>query len=321
MRIAYFGTPAFAVPGLDALVAAGHVVAGVVTQPDRPRGRGHHVTAAPVKARADALGIPVLQPTRLSDAACLDAVRAWRTDIGVVAAYGRLLPQALLDLPPRGLVNIHASLLPRWRGAAPVHRAMIAGDTHTGVTIMRVVLALDAGPALAASKTPIAAEETSEGLETRLSRLGADVLVSTLAGLENGSVIEIPQDERDVTYAARLTRADSQLDWRRPARDLHNQIRGLHPWPLTSAMLNGRRVILRRSVVAPDAAPAVPPGTIVEAHADALIVATGSGVLRITEIQPEGGRPLDARAFLNGGHARAGDVFQPLPDPAPSPEQ
>jgi methionyl-tRNA formyltransferase len=321
MRIAYFGTPAFAVPGLDALVAAGHVVAGVVTQPDRPRGRGHHVTAAPVKARADALGIPVLQPTRLSDATFLDAVRAWHTDIGVVAAYGRLLPQVLLDLPPRGLVNIHASLLPRWRGAAPVHRAVIAGDTRTGVTIMRVVLALDAGPALAVSETSIAAEETSEDLEARLSHLGASVLVSTLAALETGSAIETPQDEHDVTYAARLTRADSHLDWRRPAQDLHNQIRGLHPWPLTSAILKGRRVILRRSIVASDAPAAVAAGTIIEAHADALVVATGSGALRITEIQPEGGRPLDARAFLNGGHARAGDVFQPLPDPAQSPER
>jgi methionyl-tRNA formyltransferase len=198
---------------------------------------------------------------------------------------------------------------------------VIAGDTHTGVTIMRVVLALDAGPALAVRDTPIAVEETSEDLETRLSHLGADLLVSTLAALEAGSVSERLQDEKDVTYAARLTRADSHLDWRRPARDLHNQIRGLHPWPLTNAMLNGRRVILRRSIVAPDPPVDAPPGTIVEAHADALVVATGSGALRITEIQPEGGRPLDARAFLNGGHARAGDVFQPLPAPAPSPEQ
>ena len=316
MRVVYFGTPLFAVASLDALLSSSHEVVGVVTQPDRPRGRGHHVTAAPVKALADARGIASLQPTRLSDAAFLDAVRAWQADIGVVAAYGRLLPQPLLDIPPRGLINVHASLLPRWRGAAPVHRAVAAGDDTTGVTIMRVVLALDAGPALAMRATSIAADETSEELESRLARMGAELLIATLACLEAGSVVEVPQDESRVTYAARLTREDRHIDWSRTARDIHNQIRGLHPWPLVSAILEGRRVILRRSIVLPDTPAGGPPGTITEAHGDRLVVATGSGALQVTHVQPEGGKPLTARAFLNGGHARVGDSFHPVPGEA-----
>jgi methionyl-tRNA formyltransferase len=313
MRVIYFGTPAFAVPTLEALLASDHTVVGVVTQPDRPRGRGHHVTPGPVKTLADAHQIPVLQPTRLSDAAVLDVVRSWRADIGVVAAYGRLLPQLLLDMPLRGFVNVHASLLPRWRGAAPVHRAVIAGDATTGVTIMRVVLALDAGPALGAAATTVAPEETSEDLEARLSRIGADLLIATLAVLETGSLVEIPQDESRVTYATRLTREDSRVDWHRSAHDIHNQIRGLHPWPLVHGMLHKRRVILRRSVVLPIDVTDAPPGTIVEAHGDRLVVATGGQLLQLTQLQPEGGKALDTRAFLNGVRVKPGDRFSPMP--------
>jgi methionyl-tRNA formyltransferase len=219
----------------------------------------------------------------------------------------------LLDTPLRGFVNVHASLLPRWRGAAPVHRAVIAGDATTGVTIMRVVLALDAGPTLGTAATPIAPEETSEDLEARLSRIGADLLISTLAGLEAGSLVEIPQDEDRATYATRLTREDSHVDWHRSAHEIHNQIRGLHPWPLMHGMLHERRVIVRRSVVLPTAVAAAPPGTIVEAHGDRLVVATGLNLLQLTPLQPEGGRPLDARAFLNGARVKPGDRFCPMP--------
>jgi methionyl-tRNA formyltransferase len=314
MRIVYFGTPGFAVPTLTAILDAGHTVVGVVTQPDRPRGRGQHVTAAPVKALALAQGLPVIQPTRLADPAFLDALRAWQPDLGVVAAYGRILPQAVLDAPRLGVINVHASLLPRWRGAAPVHRAVIAGDGVTGATIMRVVLALDAGPMLSSEATPIGANETSEEIEARLAQIGARLLVTTIARLAAGSVTETPQDERAVTYAARLTRHDSRIEWDRPAREIHNQIRGLHPWPLTSARLHGRRVIIRRAKVESEGPAPAPPGTIVVAHGDQLVVATAPGLLRLIELQPEGGRPLDARAFLNGARVAPGDAFRPLSD-------
>jgi methionyl-tRNA formyltransferase len=313
-RVVFFGTPAFAAPALTHLLDEGYLVVGVVTQPDRPRGRGHHVSAAPVKALADARGLPVTQPTRLSDPAFLAAVRAWQPDLGIVAAYGRLLPQALIDIPPRGLLNVHASLLPRWRGAAPVHRAVIAGDQTTGVTIMRVVLALDAGPMLAIDELPIGAEDASDELEARLSERGARLLMETIGRMNRGPVDEIPQDDTRATYAARLTREDSHIDWARPATRIHDQIRGLHPWPLAAARLHGRRVILRRAVVSSRDGSSAPAGTVVEAHADRLVVSTSPGLLQLTELQPEGGRALDARAFLNGARVRVGDVFTSATD-------
>ena len=249
LRVVFFGTPAFAVPSLARLIASGHEVVAVVTQPDRPRGRGRPVVPEAVKRAALEARLPVLQPERLRDPEWLATLASVRPDLGVVAAYGRILPQALLDLPRLGMINVHASLLPRWRGAAPVHRAILAGDERTGVTIMRVVLALDAGPMLARVETPIAPDETSAELESRLSGMGAGLLMETIDRLASGPVAEIAQDETAVTYASRLERRDSAIDWRRPARAVHDQIRGLHPWPLAGAILNGRRVSLLRSEV------------------------------------------------------------------------
>ena len=216
LRVVYFGTPQFAVPPLARLLGSPHQVVGVITQPDRPRGRGQHVTASPVKLVAVTHGVPVIQPTQLRDAAFLAQVRALAPDIGVVAAYGRILPQQVLDLPPRGLVNVHASLLPRWRGAAPIHRAVMAGDSVTGITIMRVVLALDAGPMLGRVEVPITPDDTSESLEPRLASAGADLLLDTLDRLAIGPIPEVPQDESQVTYADRLQRAESVVQWSRP---------------------------------------------------------------------------------------------------------
>ncbi len=308
-RVAYFGTPRFAVPALTALIGANHHVVGVVTQPDRPRGRGQHVSSSPVKMVAEEHRIPTLQPTRLRDAAFVDVFRAWQPDIAVVAAYGRLLPQAVLDIPRRGFINIHASLLPRWRGAAPIHRAILAGDTVTGITIMRVVLALDAGPSIARVSIDIDADETSDALEARLSAAGADLLIQTIDDVIEERAVEIPQDESGVTHAARVDRRDSPIDWSRPAALIHNQIRGLHPWPLAETHLGGRRVIVRRSHVESTDAAHAAPGTIVEAVHDRLIIATGAGSLRLTELQPEGRRAMDARAFINGVHVHAGLRF------------
>jgi methionyl-tRNA formyltransferase len=226
LRIVFFGTPEFAVPTLDALLGSRHPVVGVVTQPDRPRGRGQKVSAAPIKARALAAALPVLQPERLKDPAFLDALAALRADLGVVAAYGKILTDALLAVPRLGMINVHASLLPRYRGAAPVHRAIIAGERETGVTIMRVVKALDAGPMLTTVRRPIGPDETSDEVERDLARLGAHLLVSATDALAAGSSEETPQDDRTATYAHRLTKEDGVIDWNWPAARLHDQI---HP--------------------------------------------------------------------------------------------
>jgi methionyl-tRNA formyltransferase len=310
LRVLFFGTPAFATPTLARLFESAHQVVAVVTQPDRKRGRGQRITPGAVKALASGRALPILQPERLGDESFLGLVRELAPDVGVVAAYGRLLPQVLLDLPARGMLNVHASLLPRWRGAAPVHRAILAGDAATGVTIMRVVLALDAGPMVDRVTTAIDPQETSEALEMRLAHLGADLLAATLDRLAAGDVADEPQDERLVTYARRVDRADGQVDWARPAIAVHNQIRGLHPWPLAAARLQGRRVMFHRSAVSSGGAGAAAPGTIVRAGPDALDVATHPGVVSIREVQLEGKRPVSVGALLNGWTILAGERFE-----------
>lgn len=313
MRVLFFGTPEFAVPTLTALLRA-HEVVAVVTRPDRPSGRGHKLTASPVKMTAEANGARVLQPTQLSGPLWLRDVAALRADIAVVAAYGRLLPQALLDLPRLGFINVHASLLPRWRGAAPIHRSVLAGDAVTGVTIMRVVLALDAGPMLAAASTPIGAAETSQALESRLAAIGAELLITTLTRLEAGSITEVAQDESKVTYAAKLERHESRVDWERPAGAIERQIRGLQPWPLAAGLINGRRVAFLRAG-ATDTPAQSSPGTVLEAGAAGLVVACASGAVRITEVLPEGRRAMTAAAFLNGSPVTVGTRVEPVAVP------
>jgi methionyl-tRNA formyltransferase len=326
LRIVFFGTPAFAVPSLDALLRASpHTVVGVVTQPDRPRGRGQKISDAPVKARAVDAGLPVLQPERMKDPAFLDALAAWGADLGVVAAYGRILTEAILAVPRLGMINVHASLLPRYRGAAPVHRAVIAGETSTGVTIMRVVKALDAGAMFLKEHRPIGPDETSDEVERALAQIGARLLVAAVDKIARGSAVETPQNDAESTYAHRLTREDGAIDWGWPAIRIHNLIRGLHPWPHAFSFVQGKRVILRRSALdapGPEAPgrqaidvgrvlldPPLPPGTIFEADGDRLIVATGDQALRLIEIQAEGKRPMSAREFLAGHRLTPGDRF------------
>jgi methionyl-tRNA formyltransferase len=307
LRILFFGTPAFALVTLDALLRSRHHVVGVVTQPDRPRGRGQRVTQSPVKERAVATGVPVLQPERLRDASFLETAGALRADLGVVAAYGKILTDQVLAMPPLGLLNVHGSVLPRYRGAAPVHRAVIAGDTETGVTIMRVVKALDAGPMFAVARRPIGPEDTSEEVEEDLARLGADLLVATIDDLTAGRAHETPQDDASATYAPRLTKEEGLVDWTLSAERLHNLVRGLHPWPHAFAFLHGRRVILHRSATA-GAHANTAPGTILEAG-DRLIVASGEGTLELLELQPEGKRKMGAREFMAGHTVSVGDRF------------
>ena len=308
LRVVFFGTPDFAVPTLAALLRSRHLVVGVVTQPDRPRGRGHKIIDAPVKTTAAAAGVPILQPQRLKDAAFLESLTTLRADLGIVAAYGRILTNEVLTIPRQGLLNVHASLLPRYRGAAPVHRAVIAGERETGVTIMRVVQALDAGPMLADAHRPIADDETSDVVEHDLARLGAALLVATLDNLVAGPVEERPQDETQATYAHKLQKEDGLIDWGWPAERLNNLIRGLHPWPHAFTFLGSRRFIVRRSRWLPESSPEAP-GTVVEAASDRLAVATGSGVLEITEIQSEGKRPMTPREFLAGHSLSRGERF------------
>jgi methionyl-tRNA formyltransferase len=312
LRIAFFGTPAFAVPTLDALVASRHQVIGVVTQPDRPRGRGHKTSDAPVKSRAVAADLPILQPERLKDPAFVDAFAAWSADLAVVAAYGKILPESLLATPRFGMINVHASILPRYRGAAPVHRAIIAGERETGVTIMRVVKALDAGPMLARARRAIAPDETSETVEASLAEMGASLLVRVVDRLSEDRAEERPQDDSEATYAHRLTKEDGAIDWSLSAERIHNLVRGLHPWPHAYSFIGDRRFIILRTDPPSQETPSnQPAGTVIEAAADRLIVATGDGTLRILQLQVEGKRPMGIREFLAGHRLEAGARFTP----------
>lgn len=296
------GTPAFAVPTFEALLASRHEVVGLVCQPDRPKGRGQHVVPPPTKVVAQAHGVPVFQPLKLKDDALMAAISALGAEVGVVAAYGRILPDAFIALPPRGMINVHASLLPRYRGAAPIHRAVMAGDDVTGNTIMRVVRELDAGPMLAAAPMPIGPDATSVEVERALALSGAELLVETIDRLGAGDAIpEIAQDDKLATYAAKIERADGLIDWSAAARDIHNRVRGLHPWPHAFTHLAGERVLIHRTSVNRENSPGLSlPGQVVGAAPEGLDVATGRGVLRILEIQPEGKRVMAVRDWLAG---------------------
>ncbi len=310
LRIVFFGTPDFAVPTLQALYDSRHPVVGVVTQPDRARGRGHHSQPGPIKQLAEQHRLTILQPERLRDDEFLDRFRALAPDLGVVAAYGRILTDAVLGVPKMGLVNVHASLLPRYRGAAPIHRAVMAGDALTGVTIMRVVKALDAGPMISKATHPIGEHETSAEVERELGHIGARALVEAVDALAQGSASETPQNESDATYAHKIEKADGIVDWSRPARHIHNQIRGLHPWPHAYSELLGERTILLRSEVARELpATVTAPGTVLDAGPDRFTVQTGDGVLRLLSLQREGRRPLTAREFLAGRRIEPGARF------------
>jgi methionyl-tRNA formyltransferase len=313
LRIVFFGTPEFAVPSLDALLQSRHQVVGVVTQPDRPRGRGQKRRDAPVKARAVEAKIPVLQPERLKEPAFLDDLAALGADLGVVAAYGKILTDAVLSAPRLGMINVHASLLPKYRGAAPVHRAIIEGDEETGVTIMRVVKELDAGPMLAKARRRIGPDETSAVVERDLAKLGASLLTSVVDSFAEDRVEETPQDSGAATYAHRLTKTDGVIDWTAAAQAVHNRVRGLHPWPHAFTFHRGHRFILLRSAIVPAGGGAGAPGTIVEAGADRLVVAAGSDAVQILDIQAEGKRAMPAREFLAGHRLVPGDRFTSEP--------
>lgn len=311
LRVVFFGTPGFAVPTLQHLVQSPHIVAGVITQPDKPRGRGQQIVAGPVKALAGSLGLPVLQPERLARDHFEAAFTALDADVGVVAAYGKILPDWVLATPRLGLVNVHASLLPRYRGASPVHRAVIAGEAETGVTIMRVVKALDAGPMLATVRVPIAGDDTTTIVESLLAIRGAELLVQTLDAIAAGTAHETPQDESLATYAPKLVKGEGLIDWSRPSSHIHNLVRGLWPWPHAFTHLSGLRYIIHRSRVSQVAANAAAAGTIVVASAiEGVHVACGDDTaLELIDLQLEGKRVMSARDLMAAKTLVAGARF------------
>ena len=299
LRIAFFGTPEFAVPTLRALLATPHPIVAAVSQPDRARGRGQQTKPTPVKTVAAGAGIPVLQPERLADPPFRDVLAALRPDLGVVAAYGRILPEWLIAIPSLGLINVHASLLPKYRGAAPIQRAVMAGETETGVTIMRIVKALDAGPTFARVARPVPEDATSADVERDLAQAGAALLVEVVEALARGTAVEEPQDERLAPVAPKITREESLIRWERPAREIHNQVRGLIPWPHAWTRVEGSRVLVIRTTVEDDDGAAAA-GEVLEASGGVLRVAAGRGRLRLEQLQPEGRRVMSAREFLAG---------------------
>ena len=305
MRIVFAGTPEFAVPSLRAAARKAEIVA-VYTQPDRPAGRGRGVQAPPVKLAALELGFPVLQPETLKSELSRDALRALKPDLMVVVAYGLLLPQAILDIPEHGCWNVHASLLPRWRGAAPIQRAIEAGDRETGVCLMQMEKGLDTGPVLLSQRLPIGPDETAGELHDRLAELGAQTLGDGLGLLRAGmKPVARPQPETGATYARKLDKSEAKLDWSEPAEVLARKVRAFNPWPIAEAQLAGERVRIH-AAEAVDGEHDAAPGSVLRAARDGIDVACGSGALRLLRLQREGGRVLPAADYLNARPLAAG---------------
>jgi methionyl-tRNA formyltransferase len=304
-RIVFAGSPEFALPSLAGLCAAGHRPVAVLTQPDRPAGRGRRLAASPVKQRAAALGLPVYQPETLKDAAGVELLRALAPDLLVVVAYGLILPPAILAVPRRGAVNVHASLLPRFRGASPVEAAILAGDAETGVSIMALDAGLDTGPVYGLRRLAIGADESAAALEARLATLGADALLELLPGILAGTAVTTPQPAAGATYAGRIRKEAGRLDWQQPAAQLARQVRAYDPWPVAETLLDGERLRCWAAVPVPGDGAAAPPGRVLAAGPAGIDVQTGDGVLRLTAVQLPGRQRVLAADFARG-HAIVG---------------
>lgn len=309
MKILFMGTPEFAVPSLEALIAAGHTVCGVFSQPDKPVGRHQNkLQATPVKECALSHGIPVFQPVKLRDGTALAQIKALAPELIVVAAYGRILPQDILDCPPLGCINVHSSLLPKYRGAAPINWAILNGDKETGVTIMHMAAALDAGDIISQVSTPIGPDETAPELTARLAVLGGELLVETVEALRNGTASRTPQEESAVTLAPMLSKELSPMDWSKNAEALHDQVRGLLTWPAAAAEIGG--VHCKIFSTHPEQDRNGIPGTVLESGKAGILVACGGGsALRILELQPDGKKRMPAEAFLAGHPLKPGEIL------------
>ena len=322
MRIVFMGTPDFSVPALKALVEAGHQVIAVVTQPDKPKGRGKEVQMTPVKIQAMEYGIPVYQPAKVREASFVEVLKGLEADVYVVIAFGQILPKAVLELPKYGCINIHASLLPKYRGAAPIQWCVIDGERETGITTMMMDVGLDTGDMLEKAVIPIEEKETGGSLHDKLSMAGGDLILSTLKKLEEGTLVRTPQTDEGTCYAKMLTKSLGDIDWNQGAVSIERLIRGLNPWPSAYTMWNGKTIkIWAADVIAGREAAdflsesGVPvetgtaPGTVVCSDKRGLVVCTGGGLLSIRELQMEGKKRMDTPAFLRGYPIPAGDVF------------
>jgi methionyl-tRNA formyltransferase len=307
VTIVFFGTPEFAVPTLRALVDAGHAIPLVVCQPDRPAGRGQRSHEPPIKRHARSIGLEVAQPDQLRAPAFAERIRALEPDAIAVAAYGKILPKALLQTPRLGAINVHGSLLPKYRGAAPIQRAILNGEPATGITIMQMNERMDAGDILAKRETRICSSDTSESLGKRLAEIGAEALVTTLEEIERGTIEPVSQRDEEATLAPMVRKEEGRIDWTREAEDLERTVRAFTPWPSTYTSTSGRLLKVHRAVVRPVESQSAPPGTVVHAEGSDLWIATGHGLLALLEVQLEGKRRLAARDFLAGGGLRAGD--------------
>lgn len=306
LRIVFMGTPDFAVAPLEALIAAGHDICAVYCQPAKPANRGHRLQPSPVEAAAHAHNIPVFTPKTLRTPDAQETFANLKADVGVVAAYGLILPKAILDALTHGCLNIHGSILPRWRGAAPIHRALLAGDDHTGITIMQMDEGLDTGAMLLWETTPIDDSTTTPQLHDTLAEMGARLLIKALEKLEAGTLTPIPQPEEGVTYAHKLTRSEGELDWRQNAHQLARQIRAFTPWPGAFFFWNGEMIKVLEAKALPLDEPYAP-GTLISSKD--FIVACAQGALHITRLQRPGRGPLEAKAFLNGVDLNTGTIF------------
>lgn len=304
MKILFAGTPKFATVALDALIQAGYPVAAVLTQPDRPAGRGMQLTASPVKQYALLNGLAVLQPASLKEETIQRVLRDFRADVMVVAAYGLILPQAVLEIPRYGCLNIHASLLPRWRGAAPIQRAILAGDRETGITIMQMDAGLDSGDLLLQKRCPISATDTAQTLHDKLAALGAESLLEALQGLASGTLRPQRQDESQACYASKITKAEARLDWSRPAYELARAVRAYNPFPV--AHTEWRGTVIKIWQARPTMGTGIA-GTVLAVGKAGIEVACGEGALLLEILQKPGGKPLPAGQFMQGFPLRAGD--------------
>lgn len=307
MKIIFAGTPEFAATALEALLAKAFEVVAVLTQPDRPSGRGMKPKASPVKQLAEQHGLPVLQPTTLKDEAIQNILSTYQAEVMVVAAYGLILPQAVLDLPKYGCLNIHASLLPRWRGAAPIQRAILAGDTETGVTIMQMDAGLDTGDMLLKKNCTILPRDTASTLHDKLATLGAEAIVEALPLLALGKLARVAQDDTQATYAAKLTKLEAQIDWTRDALEIERAVRAYNPFPAASTIMNGLPVKIWQASLADNAHQS--PGTVISVGREGIIVGCGQGALRLEILQRQNARALPAAQFIQGVAIKPGDRF------------